>query len=157
MVKPRVLRLRLIWTSIATGMFLMIVPSLSAQQSDSAAVVEAIHAYHGALASGDSAAALALLAEDVVILESGGKEDLEHYRGHHLPADMEFSAAVPGERGEIDVVVQGDIAWASSTSVTQGTFREREINSQGAELMVLSRTASGWKIRAIHWSSRRRR
>ncbi len=78
MVKPRVLRLRLIWTLIMTGTFLMIVPSLSAQQTDSAAVVAAIRAYHGALASGDSAAALALLAEDVVILESGGKEDLEH-------------------------------------------------------------------------------
>ena len=40
------------------------------------------------------------------------------------------------------------------TSRTTGTYRERAINSAGAELMVLSRTADGWNIRAIHWSSR---
>jgi hypothetical protein len=33
----------------------------------------------------------------------------------------------------------------------------RAINSSGAELMVLVRTSSGWKISAIHWSSRARR
>lgn len=157
MVKPRVLRLRLIWTLIMTGTFLMIVPSLSAQQSDSAVVVAAVDAFHTALSSGDSAAVLALLADDAVIMESGGAENKDHYSEHHMPGDMAFIAAVTRERGEMAVVVNGDVAWASSASVTQGTFREREINSQGAELMVLSRTDSGWKIRAIHWSSRRRR
>ena len=32
-----------------------------------------------------------------------------------------------------------------------------EINSQGAELMVLAREDGAWKIKAIHWSSRQRR
>ena len=125
--------------------------------SDSAAVVAAIDAYHRALSSGDSTAALALLAADAVILESGGVETRAEYRGHHLPADIEFARAVPSVRAPTRVVVQGDAAWAWSTSTTQGEFRSRAINSQGAELMVLSRDASGWKIRAIHWSSRNRR
>jgi hypothetical protein len=33
----------------------------------------------------------------------------------------------------------------------------RAINSVGAELMVLVRSGSTWKIAAIHWSSRQRR
>jgi ketosteroid isomerase-like protein len=45
------------------------------------AEVEAVvAAYHEALAAGDSVAALALLADDVVILESGGIETKEQYR-----------------------------------------------------------------------------
>ena len=127
------------------------------QPSDSAAVVAAVRGYHAALAQGDSAAALRLLAPDVLIQESGGQETLVEYRSHHLPGDIRFAMAVPSQRGPIVVQVAGDLAWATSTSVTQGTFGERTINSAGVELMVLSRTSSGWLIRAIHWSSRNRR
>jgi ketosteroid isomerase-like protein len=70
---------------------------------------------------------------------------------------MRFSQAVPRERGEIQVKLLGDVAWAYSTSITQGRIGEREINSQGAELMVLAREDDAWKIKAIHWSSRKRR
>ncbi|MGI9077436.1 MAG: DUF4198 domain-containing protein [Gemmatimonadaceae bacterium] len=125
--------------------------------TDSADVVVVIERYHKALVAGDSAAALALLAPDAVILESGGVESREEYRGHHLPADISFARAVPSSRGKVSVVVRGDVAWASSTSTTQGKYRDRQINAAGAELMVLSREADGWKIRAIHWSSRNRR
>jgi hypothetical protein len=37
--------------------------------------------------------------------------------------------------------VRGDVAWASSTSLTRGRFRDRDVNSQSAELMVLERHA----------------
>lgn len=121
--------------------------------SDVRAVVEQFHA---ALARGDSTTALALLADDAVILESGGVESRNEYRAHHLPADIAFAMAVPSRPGAREVVVAGDAAWVTSTSVTTGTFEGRAINSVGAELMVLTRTAAGWKIRAIHWSSRRR-
>ena len=133
---------------------------LQAQQAsprDSAAVVEVIERYHAALAAGDSAMAMPLLAPDAVVLESGGIESREEYRSHHLPADMAFAKAVPRERGPIQVRVDANTAWAASTSVTRGTFRDREIDSQGAELMVLRRTDRGWRIAAIHWSSRNRR
>jgi ketosteroid isomerase-like protein len=124
---------------------------------DSADVAAVVARFHAALAAGDSAAVLALLADDVVIGESGGVETRSDYRGHHLPADIEFARAVPSQRGPVLVRVQGDVAWASGTSVTQGEFRGRPLNSAGAELMVLSREPAGWRIRAIHWSSRTRR
>ena len=127
-----------------------------ASQGDSAAVVAAVRAFHAALARGDSAAAIALLAPDVRILESGGVETLDQYRGHHLPADIDFARAVPSTRGPIGVTVRGDVAWAVSTSETKGELRGRAVNSAGAELMVLTRSPAGWRISAIHWSSRRR-
>ena len=125
--------------------------------STEASVIGVIENFHGALARGDSTAALALLADDVTILESGGVEDKSHYRSGHLAGDIRFAAAVPRQRGEISVTVAGDVAWAWSTSVTQGTMGEREINSQSVELMVLRRSEGQWLIQAIHWSSRQRR
>ncbi len=126
----------------------------AAQSRDSAAVAAAVERYHTALASGDSVAALALLAPDAVVLESGGQESLAEYRSHHLPADIGFARAVPSTRSAFRVVVAGDVAWVTSTSETRGEYRGRAINSRGAELMVLTRSEAGWLIRAIHWSSR---
>ena len=128
-----------------------------APASDSASVAATVAAYHRALAAGDSATALSLLTEDAVILESGGMETREEYRSHHLPSDIEFARAIQSTESPVRVKVRGDVAWATSTSVTQGQFRGRAINSAGAELMVLTRLADGWKIAAIHWSSRSRR
>lgn len=133
---------------------LLATPTDLTAQSDESAVSAVVDAYHTALASGDSTTALSLLADDVTILESGGVEDKEHYRSGHLAGDMRFAQAVPRERSEITVTVAGDVAWAWSTSTTQGRMGDREINSRGAELMVLSRAGGAWRIRAIHWSSR---
>lgn len=124
---------------------------------DSAAVVEVVARYHGALAAGDSAGAVRLLAPDVMVLESGGLETFAEYRSHHLPGDIAFAAGVPSRRTVARVTVRGDVAWVVSTSTTQGQFRGRAVNSSGAELMVLTRGADGWRISAIHWSSRNRR
>ena len=125
--------------------------------SDSADVVATVERFHAALASGDSAGALRLLAADVTILEGGAVERLADYTAHHLMADIEFARSVRSQHTLVHVVVRGDVAWVTSTSVGQGEARGRAINSQGAELMVLTRATNGWLIRAIHWSSRARR
>lgn len=149
--------------TILLGLSLIAAAPARAQQhdmhmmNDSAAVAATVAKYHAALASGDSAAALAPLADDAVILESGGIETRADYRAHHLPADINFAKAVPSQRGAVMVKVRGDVAWASSTSITQGEANGRQVNSAGAELMVLVRTGMEWKIAAIHWSSRQRR
>ena len=125
--------------------------------SDSAAVAQAVNDFHKAVSSGDSTAALALLATDAVILESGGMESRAEYRSHHLAGDIGFAKAVTSTDGPVNVTVAGNTAWTHRTSTTQGTFNGRAINSSGAESMVLTKEASGWRIRAIHWSSRNRR
>jgi len=122
-------------------------------QADSTAVVAVVDGYHRALSEGDTVTALSLLATDALILESGDVEPREEYRSHHLSADIEFAKAAPSARGPVRVAIRGDVAWAVSTSRTHGVFRGRAIDSQGAELMVVTREQGGWKIRAVHWSS----
>ena len=75
---------------------------------------------------------------------------------NHLPEDIKFEKSVPVGYKSYRLVVQGNVAWAISTSDMKGTFEERPVNSAGVELMVLSRESGGWRIRTIHWSSRRR-
>lgn len=127
-----------------------------ALDADSAAVAQTVRNFHEALATGDSNGVKQLLAPDVVILESGGLETREEYLSHHLTGDIQFAQAVTTRRNPHQITVSGDVAWASSTTETQGTFRKRLVNAVGAELMVLTRTAktNNWIIRAIHWSSR---
>jgi ketosteroid isomerase-like protein len=128
-------------------------PGLAAA-GDREDVVATLDAFHAALAAGDSRGALALLADDTIIAEAGELETLAQYRDHHLAADIAFARAVPVRRQPPRVTVQGDVAWAVSTSEASGTFRERSVDVAGAELAVLTRTLSGWRIRAVHWSSR---
>jgi ketosteroid isomerase-like protein len=130
----------------------VVAPAL-AQARDSATVAGIVERYHHALASADSAAALALLAPDAVILESGAVESLQEYRSHHLPADIAFARAVKTIRSPVLVAVQGDVAWTHATSTTSGTYRGKPLNSTGAESVVLTRSGAGWIIRSIHWSS----
>ena len=133
------------------------VPPSKTVTADSSAVAAVVDNYHKALASGDSTSALNLLADDAIILESGGLETRAEYRSHHLPGDIGFARAVKSVRGPLKVTLNGDAAWTSSTSTTQGEFNGRPINSVGAESMVLTRSGASWRIRSIHWSSRNRR
>ena len=133
------------------------VPALARKtEADREAAAKVVQTYHEALAGGDEKAAMQLLAADAVILEGGGLETREEYLSHHLTDDIRFAQAVPSRRSPVQVTVNGDVAWATSTSETQGSFRNRAIDIVGAELMVLTRTDTGWVIRAIHWSSRPR-
>lgn len=126
--------------------------------TDSADVAGVVQRFHRAIETGDSLAAMAMLAADAEVLESGGVEDRAEFRAHHLAADIAFAQAVRQVRGALRVKVQGDVAWTSATSTSTGTFRGRPIDSSGAESMVLARGADGrWLIRSIHWSSRSRR
>ena len=148
--------------ALAVTVWLLVPSPVSTQQheahhgssGDSAAVTTVIADFHGALVGGDTARVLELLAPDARILEGGGVETVEEYASHHLPADMAFASEVERERGPLHVVVHGDVAWVSSTSRVTGTYRGREIDSRGAELVVLTRDGQRWRIRAIHWSSR---
>lgn len=125
-----------------------------ASADDSAAVAAVVHRFHEALETADTAAVRSLLSDRVRVLEGGGVEDRSEYLSHHLPGDMAFAAAVPARPGDLEVFVEGDVAWAVSTSRRQGRFRDRHIDSRGAELMVLAREDEAWRIVAVHWSSR---
>jgi ketosteroid isomerase-like protein len=130
--------------------------SAGAQQaaSDEAAVRTVVAAFGKALASGDSTAVLGSLHPDVVIFEGGGWETLADYRSGHLRADMRALQGVKQETLRDVIRVSGDLALSTREYATTTTTGERRV---GVETMVLLRANDGWKIRHIHWSSRRPR
>jgi ketosteroid isomerase-like protein len=129
-----------------------------AQAADTAAaraqVKLVVEKFGKALATGDSTGALALLHDDVIIYEAGHAETREQYRSGHLRSDIAFSSAVARTTMAEQIVAGRDIALYTSEYTSKGRFRNRDIDSHGTETMVLVRTAGGWQIRHIHWSSR---
>lgn len=124
-------------------------------QAEAVAAASVVDAFHAALENGDTEAALALLAEDVLIFEGGAAERSKaEYAQHHLAADAAFSAAVPTTRSRRMARAIADSAWVASESRTTGQFNGRPVDSTSVETMILRRQADGWRIMHIHWSSR---
>ena len=127
---------------------------LAAAAEPSRGPEEAVAAFHDALSRGDRARVTELLASDVIIFESGGAElSREEYASHHLGADMEFAKATKQEVVAREAGEAGDAAWVLTRTRTTGTFREKKIDLRGTETMLLRKTADGWRIVHIHWSS----
>ncbi len=113
-----------------------------------------VEAFAAALRASDEAALRRLTAPDIVIAESGGVEQsFDEYAGHHMPADMAFTAAVEFTLEDRDLIMSGDAATVISRSQVHGQFRDQTVHSRMMETMVLRRTAGQWRIVHIHWSS----
>ena len=111
--------------------------------------------FSDALGSGDKATVMNLLADDVLIYESGGAEtSLEEYASHHLNADMKYLSGLDKELISQESFVQGDLTIITSISELTGTYRDKPVDSKSAESLVMKRTDNRWKIVHIHWSSR---
>ena len=117
--------------------------------------VAVVDAFHAALKRGDLAAARGCLMDDALIFEGGAVErSAAEYAAHHLPADAKFAAvteqAITSRRGDGD----GQTAWVLTEGQTTGTWREKPVDSVTTETMILRKSAAGWRIQHIHWSSR---
>jgi len=120
-----------------------------------AEVKAVLESFYGAMKTGDTAAAMRLIAPDAVFLESGKLETRAEYEANHLPADIGFEKQVTGKRGPIQVTFEGNTAWLIATTDYEGTFDGSPVSFVSAQLMVLTRVSGDWRIRTIHWSSRR--
>src|SRR2546430_8339255 len=82
-----------------TGRMLLIASALAglsststvANQKQTAEVLSTVHSFHAALTRGDAQAALMLLAQDAVILESGSAQSREEYAREHIAEDIAFA------------------------------------------------------------------
>jgi len=152
---PPARRLRLLLSGSALSVLAFGAPApavAQAGQADSAAAVEVVADFHAALAVGDSAAVIALLVPEARIAEGSRIETVGEYRSGHLAADMAYAGAVERTRTVVAVSVYGHAAVVHSTSRTRGTFRNREIDSRGAETMVLLLRNGSWRIAGVHGS-----
>jgi ketosteroid isomerase-like protein len=129
------------------------VSNVAPNEEQSTGPLSAVRAFHAALAHGDAKAALALLAEDAVILEAGSAQTRDEYAAEHLGEDIAFATAVQTTRANEAVRHEGNLAWATATTHAQGNLNGHKIDSTGVELVVLTKQDGKWRIRAIHWSS----
>lgn len=112
----------------------------------------AVEAFHGAMTTGDTDAMLALAPEARLSKLAALRRSRSTRRSTCGPTSPSCRA-VPRERSDLKVVGEGNVAWVVSASRAVGTYRGREIDSRGGELMVLARNGDGvWKIRSISWS-----
>ena len=121
-----------------------------------AEVRDTLEAFYAAMKNGDRAAAMSHIAEDAVFVEGGRLETRQEYEENHLPNDIGFEKQVTGKRGEWKITIEDNTAWAIATTEYDGIFDGAPVAFTSAQLAVLSRDAGAWRIRSIHWSSRRR-
>lgn len=117
-------------------------------------LVQVIDNFRIAIINNNSEKASSLLTDDARILESGGIETKEEYLSHHFHSDGKFLSAMEREVKTQKVISSEKTAWISTVSHVSGTYNDREISINSAELAVLVKTENGWKISAVHWSSR---
>lgn len=115
----------------------------------------AVEAFQKAMKSGDADAVKSWLAPDVLIYEGGAAErSRDEYAGHHLPADMAFMKSA-----RIDVLKRssggdGEAAWVTTESRIRGeSSKGKPLDVASTETALLRKTAEGWRIVHLHWSS----
>lgn len=120
--------------------------------------VKVVDAFSTALQAGDLTSAGSLLAEDVLILESGGAERTrEEYLGGHAGHDAQFLKAAHVQLIHRTARIEGELAWVGTESELHASKDGKPMTLLSTETMVLKNTPNGWRIVHIHWSSRPKR
>lgn len=122
---------------------------------DAAPAVAVVASFSAALQAGDVDRATAWLADDVLILESGGAErSRAEYLSHHAAADAAFLKGAKVQVRHRTAHADGDTAWVATESDVQAVRDGRELVLSSTETMILRRSGGQWRIVHIHWSSR---
>ncbi len=119
------------------------------------AAAHVVDAFHAALEAGETDAALALMAEDVMVFEEGGAErSRAEYASHHLEADAAYAGVSESTMSRRIGRISGDVAWILSEGRTVGQAGNSATARLTVETMVVGQGPDGWRIQHIHWSSR---
>lgn len=116
------------------------------------AAVDVADAFADALDSGDLDTVKSLLAEDVIVLESGGVEaSRNEYFAHHAAADAKYLADATQTITRRVAKADGATVWIATESTLA---KPNQSPSKNTETLVLAKRQGRWKIVHIHWSSR---
>nr|AFR74976.1 Tnp [uncultured Xanthomonadaceae bacterium] len=125
----------------------------STQQTEAAVAV--VEQFAAAIKAGDRERTGALLADDVLILESGkAQRSRAEYLGGHAVNDAAFLQDAQIRITQRTARVEGDLAWVATESELQASQDGKPMTRLSSETMVLKNTPAGWRIVHIHWSSR---
>ncbi len=115
--------------------------------------------YFEAMDNKDLDMAEVLFAESSSIFETGGAEgDWEHYRAHHIGAELDAIKTFETTLGEPEEEISADgamafVAWPIEYNIILQDGRV--IDSRGTVTFVFVRSQGHFRIRHMHWSSRR--
>ncbi len=157
---------RVLATCLSVG--LMVLPLLAGAHEPKANVPSATHIeeaakpavavvdqFSEALRASDLVRAGSLLADHVLILESGGAEhSREEYLGGHATHDAAFLKDAHIQIKRRTARSSGDMAWVGTESELHASKDGKPLALRSTETMVLRHSADGWQIVHIHWSSR---
>lgn len=116
---------------------------------------ETLGAFHAALAVGDKIKAVALLAPDVAIHESGHVErSRAEYASRHLADDIGFAKTTTRAVLRQSERIDGKVAVIWSETETKGSYGGKDILMSGLETAVLEKKDGSWNIVHLHWSAR---
>ena len=118
--------------------------------------VASVERFASALSAGDLTQAAGELDPTVLILESGGVErSRDEYLGGHAKSDAAFLKTAQITLKRRTANTSGDLAWVASESEIHAMKGTELLMITSTETMVLQKSAQGWKIVHIHWSSRK--
>lgn len=140
---------------IALAFAFAMVAALPAKAQDARTPIEAVDGFHTALRLADTAAALTLLARDLVVFEFGVIDPtVEAYTFRHLPLDMDMAAATSWNLETRQVGGEGDSRWVlSSYRVTGVDETGATIDHVVYETAIVVRVGENFRIAHLHWST----
>ncbi|MEK7330972.1 MAG: nuclear transport factor 2 family protein, partial [Candidatus Eisenbacteria bacterium] len=123
--------------------------------------VDVARAYLAAKDARDLAAAESLFADPSTIFETGAVEGAwKNYREHHIGPEIAGIDTFRTALGEPEVDRSADSTMAFVAWPIEYRIRlkdERLIESRGTVTFVLTRKGQDYRIRPLHWSSRRKK
>lgn len=129
-------------------------------QTTQPAPVDVARSYFEAMDRKDLVAAEALFATSSSIFETGGNEgDWVHYRDHHIGTELDAFVRFETSQGEPETESSSDgtmayVAWPIEYHIELKDGRE--IDSRGTVTFVLIQEEGRFRIRHLHWSSKRK-
>ena len=116
--------------------------------------VRVVDAFTAAIQAAKFDVAAKLLDPKVSIFESGSVErSRDEYMGHHAIADAAFLQNAEIQQRYRQAQIDGKLAWVATESLLHTKQDGKDIVLFSTETMLLKKTAAGWKIVHIHWSS----
>ncbi len=141
-------------TAVILFLALVLVVAQAAPGDKDESAAQIADRFADALAAGDEVTVRSLLLPNVLIFESGGAESsADEYAGHHLPADIAFMAAMKRTVLSRHSGGNAEVRWVATKSRLQGRYKDRDIDLDSTESLVLQRGDLGWLIAHVHWSS----
>jgi len=138
--------------TIATTVFLSLVLAMTAQPVPDAGARAAVAQFELGLREHKLALIEGVVADDIVVLENGGRNDgWKDFRDHHLVPEME-EPAPPSKTELVRLKVSSDMAWAYSKTTMQMVRRGVKTEVVVWSAYVLERRAGAWKIVLLDWS-----